>query len=365
LVNKLVFENLKHRPLRTLLTAFTIGMQVTMILTLVGISRGLLTDSAERAKGTGADIWVRPPNSANAISFSAAAMPEKMLDFLRKQPHVAMATGMTIQPIGGVNTVTGIDLDEFNRISGGFTYLEGGPFKDKVEVLVDEYYARQNKKHAGDTIRILEHDWKIVGVVGAGKLGRLFVPIKTLQDLTSNTGKLSQVLVKLDDAKLTDTVVADLRAKLPGYPVYSIAEFTSMFTVENVPGLNTFIAVIIGLSIVLGFMVVSLTMYAAVLERTREIGVLKALGASPGYILNILLRETVLLAIIGWIAGILLAFVAKWAIATFVPAALSQHIVPDWWPRAFAVALTGALLGAIYPGLKAARQDAIEALSYD
>lgn len=347
-----------------MLTAFTIGMQVTMILTLVGISRGLLADSATRARGTGADIWVRPPG-ASAISFSSAGMSEKMAGYFARQPHVKMATGMMIHPIGGVNTVAGIDIDQFNRISGGFRYLEGGPFQGAYDLIVDQYYARQNQKKAGDTVQLLNRPWRITGVVEAGKLGRMFVPIRTLQELTGNTGKLSQVLIKLDDPKLTGSVVADLKKTLPDYQIYSIEEFTSMFTVTNVPGLNVFIAVIIGLSVVLGFLVVSLTMYAAVLERTREIGVLKALGASPLYILNILMRETAVLAIIGWISGILLSFVTRWVIGTFLPASLTQQIVPDWWPSALAVALAGALLGAVYPGLKASRQDAIEALSYD
>ncbi|MDX2149132.1 MAG: FtsX-like permease family protein [Bryobacteraceae bacterium] len=364
MVNKLVIENLKHRPLRTLLTAFTIGMQVMMILTLVGISRGLLADSERRARGAGADIWVKPPGTS-AIQFSAGGLSAGMVPFLRKQPHVAQATGMLIQPIGGVNTVTGVALDEFDRMSGGFRYLKGGPFQGPGEVIVDEFYAEQNKKTAGDTIQLLNRPWKIAGVVEAGKLGRLFVPLDTLQDLTGNTGKLSQVLVKLDDPARTDETVAKLKEQLPNYPIYSIAELTSLFTVNNVPGLNAFIYVIISLSIILGFVVVSLTMYAAVLERTREIGVLKALGASPLYIVNILLRETGLIAVAGWLAGILLAFGARWAIRTFVPASLTQQIVPDWWPIALAVALGAAVLGAIYPGLKAARQDAIEALSYE
>jgi putative ABC transport system permease protein len=104
-------------------------------------------------------------------------------------------------------------------------------------------------------------------------------------------------------------------------------------------------------------------MYTAVLERTREIGVLKAIGASPGFILNVLLRETTLLAVLGSIIGILFTYGTRWVIATFTP--LIQAIVPDWWPIAAGIALVGALLGAAYPGLKAARQDAIEALSYE
>ena len=147
--------------------------------------------------------------------------------------------------------------------------------------------------------------------------------------------------------------------------MYSVPELTSLYSVSNVPGLSAFIDVIIGLSIVVGFLVVFLSMYTAVLERTREVGILKALGASPAYVLNIIFRETVLLAVVGALFGILLTYGSRWAIMTLVPASLTQKIVPGWWPIAGLIAVTGALLGAMYPAWKAARQDAIEALSYE
>jgi putative ABC transport system permease protein len=106
-------------------------------------------------------------------------------------------------------------------------------------------------------------------------------------------------------------------------------------------------------------------MYTAVLERTREIGILKALGAKPRVIVDILVREAIVLAVAGCLIGIVLAFGAKSLIMQLVPASLQVVTVPDWWPIAGGIALAGALLGAIYPGLKAARQDAIEALAYE
>jgi putative ABC transport system permease protein len=162
-------------------------------------------------------------------------------------------------------------------------------------------------------------------------------------------------------------VIAYLKRQpeLEGYSIYSIEEFVSLFSVNNVPGLRAFIYVIIGLSIVIGFLVVGLTMYTTVLERTREIGILKALGASPGDIINILVRETTMLALAGWISGILLSIATSWSINTFVRANLQSEITPDWWPIALAVSVTASMLGALYPGLRAARQDAIEALSYE
>jgi len=193
----------------------------------------------------------------------------------------------------------------------------------------------------------------------------LVVPLAVLQDLTSNTAKISQIYVKLDDPDETDEVIKDLKAKLPDYPIYSTEEFVSMFAVDKVPGLREFIAVIVGLSVVVGFLVVFLSMYTAVLERTREIGILKALGASPAFVLGILFRETLLLAIFGSALGIGFSYGTRWLIMTLVPASLSQIIVYGWWPIAGVIALAGALLGAAYPGWRAARQDPIEALSYE
>ncbi len=364
MINKLVIENLRHRPVRTLLSVLAIGVEVTMMLTLVGLSRGMLEDSARRARGVGADIWVRPPGSS-AISFSSAPMPEGILRFFEKQPHVVLASGSVIHPIGGVSTVTGLEIDKFNQMSGGFNYRSGGPFEHPDDIIVDERYAAQHKLRAGDKVRLMNRGWRVSGVVEPGKLARLIVPLKTLQDLTGNTGKLTQVYLKLDDPKRTEDVIAALKEKLPDYQIYSIEEFTSLFSVENVPGLRAFIGVIVVLSVVVGFLVVFLSLYTAVLERTREIGILKALGATPGFVLTVLMRETALLALVGTALGILLTYGTRWLIMTLVPASLTQMIVPDWWPIAGAIALAGALLGASYPGWKAARQDAIEALSYE
>ncbi len=364
MLNKLVVENLKHRPVRTFLSVLAIGVEVTMMLTLVGLSEGMLEDSARRARGVGADIIIRAPGTS-LISLSSASMPEKLMEFFAAQPHVTLAGGTVVYPIGGVSTITGIDLDEFNRMSGGFRYLAGGPFREPHDIIVDEFYAAQNKLMVGSTVNLMNRDWRVCGVVEPGKLARIVIPRTTLQDLAGATGKLSQIFLKLDSPANTAQVLAALKEKLPDYQMYSIEELTSLYSVSNVPGLSAFIGVIIGLSIVVGFLVVFLSMYTAVLERTREVGVLKALGASPAYVLNIICRETVLLALAGSAVGVALTYGSRWAVMTLAPASLTQKIVPEWWPIAAFIAVFGALAGALYPAWKAAQQDAIEALSYE
>ena len=108
-----------------------------------------------------------------------------------------------------------------------------------------------------------------------------------------------------------------------------------------------------------------MAMYTAVLERTREVGILKAVGASPGFILDLLVRETSLLSILGTIVGILLTYGSQW---------LMKHAVPIQPDSGVGLSLVAhrrshrnrrLLLGVIVPAIKAMRQDATEALSYE
>lgn len=364
LINKLVFANLMHRPIRSLLGILAIGVVVCMMLTLVGLSRGMLGASAARAVGVGADIVVRPPGTS-LMSLSTAPLNEKMVGLLQSQEGINLAVGQVVFPIGGIDTITGIPLESFNEMSGGFTYVSGDTIRNPDDILVDEFYARQKKLKVGDTLNLINHDWRVAGIIGSGKLARLVVDMKRLQELTGNEERISQVFLRAEKGADIQAIIAQLKQKLPNYPIYSMAEVVSFFAVENVPGLGPFVNVIIAIAVLVGFLVVFLSMYTAVLERTREIGILKSLGASPILILRIILRESILLSLCGAAVGIGLSFVSRWAIHTFVPASLTQVLVPDWWLIAALVALGGALLGTLYPAWRAARQDPIEALSYE
>ena len=356
---------MKHRPLRTFLSALLIAIPVTLVLTLAGLSKGMLEDATTRYRGVGADIIIRPKESS-FISLGSAPMDERLMGFIGKQPHVTVVTGLLLQPLGSpLIWGAGIDLSSFNRMSGGFAYISGGPLALPDDVLVDEYYADENKLHTGATIKLLSQNWHLRGIVKPGKLNRVFFDLRRLQDLTGNSGKVNTIYVKLDDPRNIDSAIAALKQALEGYPIYSMQEFTALFNANSIPILSKFTAVVVGISVFIGFAVVCLSMYMAVLQRTREIGILKALGASRWYVLNIVLREAVLLAIAGTAAGIAMSYGVQWLLRTFVPASLSPAVDPSWWPIAAVIALTGSVLGALYPGLHAAGMDPIEALSYE
>jgi putative ABC transport system permease protein len=190
--------------------------------------------------------------------------------------------------------------------------------------------------------------------------------MSTLQDVIGANGKASVFYVKLDDPANTDEVV-DAVKRQPGmenYTVRSMADYLSMMTPSNLPGFRPFIAVVIGVSIVIGFLVIFQAMYTAVMERTREIGILKSMGASKLYVVNLVLRETVLLALAGIVVGVMVSLAARIGIEHRWPLV---HIDKsnEWMIRAAIVAIVGATLGALYPAYKAAQKDPIDALAYE
>lgn len=363
---RLVWENIRFRPVRTLLSVLLIAVPVMLILTLVGLSHGFFEDSERRARGVGADILFRPQGTSLLGSFSGAPLPERLVDVLEKQPHVVAATGVANQLVGGTfDSVTGIDPASFARLSGPFVFLAGHGLQQPDDIVLDEYYADQRHVRVGSKINVLNREWNVAGIVEPGKLAHLFVLLPVLQDLMSASGKVSQIYIKLDNPANTDLVMEQLKQKFPGYPTYSMKELASYYQVSNIPLLQGFIDAVLAMGVLFGFFVVALSMYMAVLQRTREIGILKSLGASKGFVIGIILLEAFGLGLGGTFVGIAFSFVTRWIMHLVMPASLPQAIVIDWWPIAGAIAMGAALLGAVYPGVVAVRQDPIEALAYE
>jgi putative ABC transport system permease protein len=270
-----------------------------------------------------------------------------------------------VQPLEIFDTITGLDFDQFARMSGGFHLLQGGlPVQDN-DMIVDEPYAREKNLHVGSTLTLMAMRWHISGIYEGGKLARIAVRLSALQRFTGNPNRLSQVYIKLDDPSRAQAVVDALRVKYPGYQIYTLEYYTSLLSVSSLGLLRSFTYVVIGIAMIVGFIVVFMAMYTAVLERTREIGILKAVGASPGLILGMLLRETLLLAILGIALGIGFTYIAQWIILHFAPGGLTQETVYAWWPVTAGLAILGAFIGAVIPGIKAVRQEATEALAYE
>ena len=355
----MIVGNLVHRPIRSLISIVAVALEVTLILLIVGLSLGILNDSRQRQAGIGADVIVMPPGSSFIVGLTGAPMPIKVGSVLAKLPHVEVAAPVITQisAAGSLEVIAGIDLQSYESLSGGFHYLKGGPFQGPNDVLVDDLFAQSKHAKVGDTIEILNNNFRISGIVAQGKGARKFLPISTLQDLLGAKDKASIFYLKLDNPANADTVVEEIKnvAGMEKYVATSMATYLSMMTPSNYPGLRSFITVVIGISVVIGFIVIFQAMYTAVMERTREIGILKSLGASKLYIVNVVLRETVLLAICGIVVGILVSLGARAVLAQKLPL-LRVIVTGGWILRATAIAVAGAIVGALYPAFKAAQR---------
>jgi putative ABC transport system permease protein len=367
-MNRMILANLVHRPFRTIISVVAVAVEVTLILLIVGIMLGMLDDSKNRQAGIGADIMVQPPGSSLLMGVSGAPVSVKVADKLRKLPHVTAVAAVVTQISIGAHTevLDGIDLRSFDAVTGGFRYLSGGPFEGPYDMIIDDLQAASDHRKVGDTIEALNHPFRICGIVEHGKGARKFVPIATLQDLIGAIGKATIFYVKLDTPNSADAVVQAIKA-IPGmqqYGVHSLKEYLSLMTSASIPGLTTVIDVVIGIAMIIGFIVIFQAMYAAVMERTREIGILKSLGAGKLYIVNVVLRETLLIAIGGVILGIAISYGARVGLRAKFQT-LPVLITNAWLVKAAIIALVGSLLGAFYPAMKAAQKDPIDALAYE
>jgi putative ABC transport system permease protein len=367
-MNKMVVANLVHRPVRSLISIFAIALEVTLILLIVALSFGMLNGSKESQLGVGADIMVQPPSSSALIGVTGAPVPVKVGDVLRKLPHINVAAPVIWELITKptLEIIYGIDYNSYNSIAPGFRFLSGGPFEGPYDVIVDDFFAGMKQVKVGDTVDILNHQFRISGIVAHGKGARKFLQLTTMQELIGAEGRCSVFYVKLDNPANTEAVVDEIK-QVPGmqdYAVRSMAEYLSMMTPNNLPGFDAFISVVVGVSMIIGFLVIFQSMYTAVMERTREIGILKSLGASKLYIVNVILRETVLLAILGIALGVLISYVTRQVILYERPV-LRLFWGHDWVIRATLIAVAGAVAGALYPAYQAAQKDPIEALAYE
>jgi putative ABC transport system permease protein len=282
-------------------------------------------------------------------------------------PHVDMVAFVVtiVSTQGVIELIAGIDLKTYEKLSGSFQYLAGGLFQSPDDCFVDDLFVRAKHVKLNDKIEILNHPFRVAGIVEPGKGARKFLQLSMMQDLIGAQDKASIFYLKLDNPANADDVVNEIKA-VPGmqnYVATSMAYYLSMMTTSRYPGVSKFIDFVIAISMIIGFLVIFQSMYTAVMERTREIGILKSLGASKLYIVNVILRETVLLAIGGIIVGVLFSLAARAGIDR--RSTLRVVVTGGWILRATLIAIVGSIIGALYPAVKAAQKDPIDALAYE
>jgi len=372
-MNKLIFANLLHRPLRSAISVLAVAIEVIMILSIIGIFTGMLNDQNRRTNGIGADLMLLPSNASLFNGLGSPSMPIGDGEVLRKLPHVAVVSP-AIQKIatnGSVEILYGIDYPTFDALKP-FKFLAGGPFQGPNDAIIDDLLAGSKNPATGEpyavggAITIMGRAFRISGIVERGKGGRKLIPFDTMADLVDANGKASIFYIKCDSPANNDLVMQEIRSTrgFENNTLTTVDSWMDQMTPSKIPAFNLALMLITGIAVVIGFLVIFQSMYTAVLERTREIGVLKAMGASKMTIVGVVLRESVALAVAGVFVGITGTYGVRLLMAHAFPT-MNFEITQLWIMRGALIALAGSILGALYPAWMAARKDPIDALAYE
>jgi putative ABC transport system permease protein len=281
--------------------------------------------------------------------------------------EAATPTATNVSFTNRLEAIFGIDLPSFNRVTGGFEYLQGGPFSGPYTALVDNVYVRTHNVHLGSTLNILDHHFTVCGVVEHGRGARVFVPLKTLQDLLA-PGKCAVIFVKCAPGVSDSAVENELRSfaggALKDYQITRMSDLATLITPSSFLGLQQFLLVIVAFAGVINFLVIFLALYVQMLGQTRELGILRALGASRRYMLRLFLGEACLLCLFGGGLSLCLYFLTKTIVLSIYPA-LHFLLPVRSVLRVAVIALASAVLGGAYPAYRASASEPIAALAYE
>lgn len=366
LMDSLVFSNISHRPARTAVSILGTAVGVLLIVFTVGLARGVLHERGKRESNIGAELMIRSSGSISLGGSNTFTLQASHAAELAQIEGVRAAT-----PIGqsfdksdggfGQRLIDGINYDEYANLAR-ITIREGKPLSSGDEAIVDPEWKERRKVNIGDSVTLFDRPFKIVGVYEPPGGGRIKIPLSTMQEQQGAEGRATAIFVACIDPAKQEEVAARIQQKFPDDQLIFTRDLPELYA-SGVPALNIFIKVVVGIAAAISMLVILLAMYTTVTERTRQIGILKSMGMSKSAIAWVIEQEAIVVSLMGVAVGILFTYAARFAVMRTTT--LTVDIEGRWILIALAVGLVGGSIGALYPALRAARQDAVEALSYE
>jgi putative ABC transport system permease protein len=375
IMDSLVLSNMSHRPARTIVSIFGIAIGVLLIVFTVGLARGVLRERARREANIGAEIMVRASGT-----FSMSGTEPFRLPVARASELLGVEGVRAAVPLGqnilssdrgfGSRLVDGIPFDQYSALTGltikeGTAFepcAEGAPPGCKDQAIIDTVWQSDRKAAVGSTVQLYERPFRIVGIYEPPGGGRIKIPLATMQEQLGGEDNCTAILVACSNPAEQEMVAARIRQRFPTDQIIFTRDLPELYAAA-VPALNIFVKVVVAIAAAISMLVILLAMYTTVTERTRQIGILKSLGMSKGTIAWVIEKEAIMVSLLGVTTGILLTLLLRFAVMRTT--SLVVEIEPQWVAVAFAVGLVGGTIGALYPALRAARQDPVEALGYE
>jgi len=382
-MDSLIAANIRQRPVRTAISMIGVALGVILIVLTVGLARGLMRDFAERQQNIDAEIKFLPGGSIS-LSANPLSLPVQFADAIMNgvqpstdDPEVVPKPPIegieAISPVGewvhggagglGFEIIDGIDFPSFTKVAS-VDIVKGRGLKagEPYEAIVDGYYAERNKVDVGSEINVLEHKFTVVGIYEPAVMSRVKIPLPTMQDLMGGANDCSHLMIKLKKGANIDRVKAELERYYPGHHVILTKDLPALYS-HSIVAVEVFLNAVIGLAVVISTLVILLAMYTTIMERTREIGILKSLGASKRFIVASIEKEAILISALGVALGFIAAVAARYAIVSSTKLVIDLR--PEWLLISGLIGIVAGALGALYPAISAAKLDAVEALSYE
>jgi putative ABC transport system permease protein len=392
---KVAWRNLTHRRARTMLTLIGVVIGIAAVVALISLGNGLSGAIDQQLKSLGSDkIIVAPKTSGSGFGQpggSSIRMTNKDVDVVNKVKGVELAIPLLFKSFSAkfgdktaVTSAIGIptgDTDKFFSDLQRYEIVEGRRFrKGEKNVAILGSRVSDNlfdgKLKVRDKIEVLGKDIQVIGILKATGNQQddsgIIMPIETLRDLTNDPDAITYIFAKAnDDPK---TVAQNIEKELEDFHKEKVfVAYTTEQLIEQINsvfGILSFVLVgIAGISLVVAGFGILNTMLMSVVERTREIGIMKAIGATNHIVLSMFLVESAIVGIIGGAVGVIVGYALSFTLSNIAVNFLGIKLLISIDPFLIAFVLGFAafvgILSGTYPAYRAAKLDPVEALRYE
>jgi putative ABC transport system permease protein len=386
-----------------MLTVLGIVIGVASVTILVSLGQGLKDEVSSLIRGFGSNLMFvtagkvideegsSPTTAVNPANFTAGdILTLKDIDAIKKVDGVAEVAPMSLVP-GAVTldgkTASATLMGTFPNFDKALEVLkvsEGQMFKTNADgkVIVIGPQVKTDlfgdTEAVGKTIQVNKEPFTVIGVFGKVEASSVFgsefdsmtvVPFDTAVSLNKDQVNINRLVVKADnDAKVADVKAAVKKAILDSHDG---EENFSVLTQDDILGLfdqflslaTTLVSAIAAISLVVGGIGIMNIMLVTVTERTKEIGLRKAVGATKSAIALQFLVEAVFVTLLGGLIGLAISFGVGMIVAAKTP--LTPSITPNVILTALSVSTVIGIIFGLWPALRAAQKDPIEALRYE